>query len=109
MDYYDIIKDEWKVLEPQLNTVRSESSACVFNDTTIYISGGYNKEAGTLGSIEKFDIALNKIIPIEVKMPTPLRLFASVKISNTKILFLGGSEKVGRDTDSVYCFDNEIS
>ena len=40
-------------------------------------------------------------------MPTPLRLFASIKISNTKILFLGGAEKVNKETDSVYCFDNE--
>ena len=40
-------------------------------------------------------------------MPIPLRRFASIKISLTKILFLGGIEAANKESDSVYCFDLE--
>ena len=35
----------------------------------------------------------------------PLRRFATMKISQTKILILGGIGRLSKDTDSVYCFD----
>ena len=38
-------------------------------------------------------------------MPCPLRRFASVKISATKILLMGGIGRLSKDSDSVYCFD----
>jgi hypothetical protein len=38
-------------------------------------------------------------------MPIALRRFASVKISNSKILLLGGISRLSKDSDTVYCFD----
>jgi len=62
---------------------------------------------GTLGTIEKFEITQNKISIVDVKMPIPLWRFASMKISTTKILFLGGLIKTSCETDAVFCFDLE--
>ena len=38
-------------------------------------------------------------------MPCSLRRFASVKISATKILLMGGIGRLSKDSDAVYCFD----
>jgi hypothetical protein len=40
---------------------RSQSSCCLFDEKIIFIFGGYNKEAGTLSSIERYDIEIGKI------------------------------------------------
>jgi len=43
-------------------------------------------------------------------MPTPLRRFGSVKIAASKILLLGGLEKMSKENEQVFCFDlNEAS
>ena len=60
---------------------------------------------GTLSSIERYEISMNKVTLLEIKMPCPLRRFASVKISITKILLMGGIGRLSKDSDSVYCFD----
>ena len=76
-EVYDIDKDEWKTLDVQLNTARSQSSATLFDDDAIFIMGGFNKEMGTLATIEKFDFKNNKITKLDVVMPTALRRFSS--------------------------------
>ncbi len=38
-------------------------------------------------------------------MMQPLRRFATIKISQSKVLILGGIGRLSKDTDSVYCFD----
>ena len=60
---------------------------------------------GTLNSIERYDIATKKVTLLDIKMPCPLRRFASVKISMTKILLMGGIGRLSKDSDAVYCFD----
>ena len=44
---------------------------------------------------------------LDIKMPLPLRRFASIKIASTKILLLGGITRLNKDSDSVFCFDIE--
>jgi hypothetical protein len=65
------------------------------------VFGGYNKEFGTLDSIERFEIDKCKMTALKVTMPTPLRRFASIKISTTKILLIGGIEKLSKESDAV--------
>ena len=84
---------------------RSQSSASLFQDNIIFVFGGYNEELGTLNSIERYDINLKKVQLLEIKMPVPLRRFASIKISMTKILLMGGIGRLSKDSDAVYCFD----
>lgn len=107
-EVYSIDKDRWHGNdEIQLNEARSQSSAALFEDNIIFIFGGYNKELGTLSSIERYDINKKRIILLDIKMPSPLRRFAAVKISNSKILLLGGVQRLSKESDAVYCFDIE--
>jgi hypothetical protein len=46
---------------------------------------------------------------LEIKMPCPLRRFATVKISMTKILLMGGIGRLSKESDAVYCFDCDDS
>ena len=105
-EIYNIDTDSWENnSEIELHVPRSQSSACLFQDNIIFVFGGYNKEMGTLNSIERYDINLAKVTLLEIKMPCPLRRFASVKISMTKILLMGGIGRLSKDSDAVYCFD----
>ena len=109
-EIYNIEKDRWYRNECSLSVARSQSSACLFRDNIIFIFGGYSKDAGTLDSIERYDIDRKRITLIELKMPCALRRFATMKISCTKILMLGGISRLSKDSDAVYCFDcNEES
>jgi hypothetical protein len=60
-----------------------------------------------LNSIERYDINKKKITLLDIKMPCPLRRFACIKISASKILILGGVTRLSKDSDAVYCFDIE--
>jgi len=102
---YNIDKDRWHRNECQLNIARSQASACSFRDNVIFIFGGYNKEAGTLDSVERYDIDKRRITLIELRMPVALRRFATIKISSSKVLMLGGITRLSKDSDNVYCFD----
>jgi len=42
-------------------------------------------------------------------MPVALRRFASLKISSSKILMIGGISRLSKESDSVYCFDCDDS
>lgn len=109
-EVYNIEKDRWNRSECQLNVARSQASACLFKDNTIFVFGGYNKETGTLDSIERFDVDKKRMTLIELRMPSALRRFASVKISVSKVLLLGGISRLSKDSEAVFCFDcNEES
>ena len=77
------------------------------DSNTIYIFGGYNKKMGTLGSIEKYSIKSGSIELLSLSMITPLRRFVAIKISPTKILLLGGIQKMSKESSAVYCVDFE--
>lgn len=115
-EYYDCIKDEWynsEHLHPQgkveykLSRNRSQASACLFGTDTIFIFGGYHKDEGTLDIIEKLNINTKKMEFMKLKIPSPLRRFQSMKISTKKILLIGGISTMGKEMDSVFCFDLE--
>lgn len=54
-EYYDIPGGKWCPVA-NLKFARSQSAACRINDQHILVFGGYNKELGTLDSIEKYII-----------------------------------------------------
>lgn len=108
-EVYNVDKNKWSKNEAQLNIARSQASACLFRDNIIFIFGGYSKDVGTIDSIERYDIDRRRITLVELKMPSPLRRFCTIKISSTKILMLGGISRLSKDSDSVFCFDCEES
>ena len=107
-EYYNVKEDKWYINDNvNLNVARSQSSCCLFEENIIFIFGGYNKEFGTLNSIERYDVNRGKISLLDIKMTIPLRRFATCKISASKILLLGGITRLSKDSDGVFCFDIE--
>ena len=79
----------------------------MFDNNTIFVFGGYHKDEGTLDIIERFDIRIKTMELMKLRIPTPLRRFQSMKISTKKILLIGGQSTLGKNMDSVFCFDLE--
>lgn len=52
-----------------MNIAKSQAAACKINDNEILIFGGYNKELGTLDTIEKYNISENKWETLKIKIP----------------------------------------
>ena len=99
-EYYDLALDRWfnapalqQKQEFRLVHERSQASACVFEEDVAFIFCGYHREQGCLNSIEKFDFKHKKIEKMDLVVPASIRRFASIKISTTKILLIGGLTK----------------
>lgn len=106
-EVYDTVKDEWSALKCSLNQPRSQCATCVMDPLVMYIFGGYDKSRGTLASIERFQVVQQRIDVLDLKMPTPLRRFAAIKIAPNKILLLGGIQRLSKESDYVFCVDFE--
>lgn len=110
IETYDVEEDKWSLNNfEDLKMARSQANALLFNSNSIYIFGGYNKSYGTLSSIEKININTKTTELLSYKLPIPLRRFTSLKISETKILLLGGITRLCKETDTVYCLDVDKS
>ena len=108
IESYDINKDIWSMnVFPDLNIGRSQASALLFNDKKIFVFGGYNKNYGTLNSIEEIDINKKICNLIEMKLPIPLRRFASIKISENKVIIMGGITRLCKESDATYILNME--
>ena len=106
IELYDIEKDKWSDnYFEDLKVARSQASSLLYNSTTIFIFGGYNKSLGTLSSIEKLSLTDKKTELLDIKIPIPLRRFATLKISETRIMIMGGITRLSKESDHVYCFD----
>ena len=108
IESYDINKDIWSMnVFPDLNIGRSQASSVLFNDKKIFVFGGYNKNYGTLNSIEEIDIDKKVCNLIEMKLPIPLRRFASVKIAENKVIVMGGITRLCKESDATYILNME--
>ena len=108
IEVYDIEKDTWtyNVFE-DLKVPRSQASALLYNNSTILVIGGYNKALGTLNSIEKISLQDKSTELFDIKIPISLRRLACLKISETRIMIMGGVTKLCKESDHVYCLDVE--
>ena len=103
IESYDINKDIWSMnIYPDLNIGRSQATSLLFNEKKIFVFGGYNKNYGTLNSIEEIDINNKVCNLIEMKLPIPLRRFAAVKISENKVIVMGGITRLCKESDATY-------
>ena len=108
IESYDINKDIWSMnVFPDLNIGRSQASSVLFNDKKIFVFGGYNKNYGTLNSIEEIDIDKKVCNLIEMKLPIPLRRFASAKIAENKVMVMGGITRLCKESDATYILNME--
>lgn len=108
IEVYDIENDKWQLnVYEDLKVARSQANALVFNSKTIFVFGGYNKSLGTLSSVERINYTNKSSELLELKLPIPLRRFATLKISEKKVLILGGITRLCKETDNVHCWDLE--
>ena len=108
IESYDIINDTWSMSAYQdLKVPRSQANVLLYNNSNIFIFGGYNKNFGTLNSIERLDLENKKCDLLELKLPIPLRRFASMKITDHKILIMGGITRLCKESDSTFIVDVE--
>jgi hypothetical protein len=108
IESYDINKDIWSMnVYPDLNVGRSQANCLLYNDKKIFVFGGYNKNYGTLNSIEEINIEKKTCNIVEMKLPVPLRRFASVKISENKVLIMGGISRLCKESDATFILNME--
>lgn len=108
IEIYDIDKDKWTMnIFEDLKEARSQCSALLFNNSSILVFGGYSKSLGTLNSIERISLIDKKTEIIDMKIPIPLRRFSTLKISDTRVMILGGITKLCKESDHVYCIEFE--
>ena len=108
IEEYNILNDSWNISSYQpLKIPRSQSNALLFNVNTIYVFGGYNKNYGTLNTIEKINTEYKTTELLELKLLVPLRRFASLKIMGTKVLLMGGITRMCKDSDDTFIIDFE--
>lgn len=67
--------------------------------------GGYNKEQGTLDSIERYAIEENRFETLTLRLPVPLRRFMVVRIAKNIALVLGGLTKSSKESQRVFKLD----
>ena len=108
IESYDINKDIWSMnIYPDLNVGRSQASSLLFNQKKIFVFGGYNKNYGTLNSIEEINVEKKTCNIIKMKLPLPLRRFSSVKISENKVLIMGGISRLCKESDATFILNME--
>ena len=91
IEIYEVEKDQWKTgLLKDLIIPRSQSTALLLNESNIYVFGGFNSNYGTLNSIERINLENKENSLLNLKMPMPLRRFSSLKISEEKVILIGG-------------------
>eukprot|EP00825_Cyclidium_porcatum_P042238 TRINITY_DN5743_c0_g1_i1.p1 TRINITY_DN5743_c0_g1~~TRINITY_DN5743_c0_g1_i1.p1 ORF type:complete len:294 (+),score=49.22 TRINITY_DN5743_c0_g1_i1:198-1079(+) len=102
-EYYDILGEKWCSIE-DFNMPRSQAAACKVNDNEILLFGGYNKEHGTLDSIERYLIKENKWELLKIKLPLKLRRFMVVRVQKNVLLILGGLSVQSKESQRVFKF-----
>jgi serine/threonine protein kinase len=106
IECYDFDNDKWYLnVYEDLKIPRSQGSALVFNSNSVFVFGGYNKNYGTLTSIERININKKSCELLDIKLPKPLRRFSTLKVAVDRILIFGGITRLCKESDSVYCLD----
>ena len=105
-ELYDIVSSRWHTVA-DLKVARSQPAACRINDEEMLICGGYNRELGTLDSIERYIIGKDKMELSKLKLPIPLRRFMIVRVAKNKALVLGGLTTNSKESQRVFKLDYE--
>ena len=106
IEIYEVEKDEWKKgLLKDLIIPRSQANALLFNESNIYVFGGFNSNYGTLNSIEVINLETKENNLLKIKIPIPLRRFSSLKINENKVILIGGTSVNNKSNDKCYIID----
>jgi N-acetylneuraminic acid mutarotase len=85
-------------------TVKRNGSACVPFETQIYVFGGNEQDVGSLNSIEKYTIALDKWQMCQVYLREPVHDISSFNLGGNRVLIFGGMSNSKNNT-SFHIYD----
>ena len=106
IEIYEVEKDQWKAdLLKDLIVPRSQSTALLFNESNIYVFGGFNSNYGTLNSIELINLENKENTLLNLKIPIPLRRFNCLKMTENKVILLGGLTINTKNNNKCYIID----
>ena len=106
IEIYDIEKNLWKRnIIKDLNIPRSQAGALVMNSHSIFVFGGYSKSIGTLNSLEHINIDTKECDLLDIKLTVPIRRFGLLKISDNKVVILGGISKLSKKNEDTFIVD----
>jgi hypothetical protein len=88
----DFSQSKWQKIA-DMKECRKNASACSVTTDTIYVFGGSSNSQQALDTIEQYSLVSNRWSTIAVAMPRALCFLTTFKLSPTKILILGGSQK----------------
>ena len=74
--------------------------AVVFEDSYIYVFGGY-EGSGRIDSIEQYDITNDVWIPLPIKFPLSVEAESATLISSNEIMVLGGHDNSAGTKDAM--------
>ena len=83
-----------------LNQERCTSPAIVFEDSFIYVFGGY-EGSGRIDSIEQYDVQNDQWSILPVKFPLSIEAATTTLISSNEVIILGGHDNSAGTKDSM--------
>ena len=106
IEVYDIQKNKWsRNVIKDLNVPRSQAGAVVLNNRSIFVFGGYSKSFGTLNSIEHILPETKECELLNIELPVAIRRFGVLKVSESKVLLMGGISKLSKKNEDSFIVD----
>jgi N-acetylneuraminic acid mutarotase len=84
----------------KLNQKRCTMPAVVFEDSFIYVFGGY-EGSGRIDSIEQYDVTNDHWTVLPVKFPLSVEAESATLISSNEVVILGGHDNSAGTKDSM--------
>lgn len=85
---YSLAENVWRQIAPM--TLRRNGSSCVPFDKHIFVFGGNEQDAGSLDSIEKYTIELDKWQICRIRLKEPIHDTISFNLGGNRVLIFGG-------------------
>ena len=77
----------------------------MLNNRSIFIFGGYSKSFGTLNSIEHILPETKECELLNIELPVAIRRFGVLKVSESKVLLMGGISKLSKKNEDSFIVD----
>jgi len=105
---YDVENDQWEEIAPMVEP-RKNASSCALTSDTIYVFGGSScqsevsdKGSNASDSIEQYCISTDTWTLLKIRLDSKISFQVSFKLSETRIILLGGSIKQNSKKSDTY-------
>jgi N-acetylneuraminic acid mutarotase len=103
-EYFDLERHLW-VKIASMAVERSMAAAVKINPDELLVFGGYNRDTGTLDSIESYCLSKDTWSLTKLRLPIPLRRCVAVRLSPNVCLIMGGLTRHSKESQRVFRLD----